>query len=102
MDISTPTVSPLRQRMLDDMRMRKMAEYTQDGYIRAVRKLAASLGRSPDKATIQTSDRQKDRHVKDRYVRTAAICRQRLDGATSSKAVDRGPSASPESRPHDA
>ena len=28
MDIATPTVSPLRQRMLDDMRMRKMAEHT--------------------------------------------------------------------------
>jgi len=53
MDISTPTVSPLRQRMLDDMRMRKMAEHTQDGYIRAVRKLAAFLGRSPDSATIE-------------------------------------------------
>ncbi len=53
MDISTPTVSPLRQRMLDDMRMRKMAEHTQDGYIRAVCKLAAFLGRSPDTATIE-------------------------------------------------
>jgi hypothetical protein len=53
MDISTPTVSPLRQRMLDDMRMRKMAEHTQDGYIRAVRKLAAFLGRSPQTATIE-------------------------------------------------
>ena len=53
MDISTPTVSPLRQRMLDDMRMRKMAEHTQDGYIRAVRKLAAFLGRSPNTATIE-------------------------------------------------
>ena len=53
MDISTPTVSPLRQRMLDDMRMRKMAEHTQDGYIRAVRKLAGFLGRSPDTATIE-------------------------------------------------
>jgi putative heme iron utilization protein len=39
--------------MLDDMRMRKMAEHTQDGYIRAVRKLAAFLGRSPDTATIE-------------------------------------------------
>ena len=35
------------------MRMRKMAEHTQDGYIRAVRKLAAFLGRSPDTATIE-------------------------------------------------
>ena len=39
--------------MLDDMRMRKFAEHTQDGYIRAVRKLAAFLGRSPDTATIE-------------------------------------------------
>ena len=43
MDVSTPTpsaaVSPLRQRMLDDMRMRQFAEHTQEGYIRAVRKL---------------------------------------------------------------
>jgi len=53
MDTITPTGTPLRQRMLDDMRMRKMAEHTQDGYIRAVRKLAAFLGRSPDTATIE-------------------------------------------------
>ncbi len=53
MDNSTPTVSPLRQRMLDDMRMRKMAEHTQDGYIRAVRKLAAFLGRSPDTTSAE-------------------------------------------------
>ena len=33
--------------MLDDMRMRKMAEHIQEGCIRAVRKLAAFLGRSP-------------------------------------------------------
>ena len=51
MNPTTPAISPLRQRMLDDMRMRKFAEHTQDGYIRAVRKLAAFLGRSPDTAT---------------------------------------------------
>jgi site-specific recombinase XerD len=39
--------------MIDDMRMRKMAEHTQEGYIRAVRKLAAFLGRSPDTATVE-------------------------------------------------
>jgi integrase/recombinase XerD len=53
MDVSTPTVSPLRQRMLEDMRMRKMAEQTQENYIRAVRKLAAFLKRSPDTATVE-------------------------------------------------
>jgi len=57
MDICTPTppaaVSPLRQRMLDDMRMRQFAEHTQDGYIRAVRKLSTFLGRSPHTATAE-------------------------------------------------
>jgi integrase/recombinase XerD len=53
METTTPTVTPLRQRMLDDMHMRKMAEQTQEGYIRAVRKLAAFLGRSPDTATVE-------------------------------------------------
>lgn len=47
----TPNVSPLRQRMIDDMRMRKMGGKTQIAYIRAVRRLAAYLKRSPDTAT---------------------------------------------------
>ena len=51
MDSMTPNVSPLRQRMIDDMRMRKMGGKTQIGYIRAVRRLAAFLKRSPDTAT---------------------------------------------------
>jgi integrase/recombinase XerD len=53
MDSSTPAVSPLRQRMLDDMRMRKLEPNTQAGYIRAVRKLAGFLRRSPDTATVE-------------------------------------------------
>jgi integrase/recombinase XerD len=53
MDTTTRTGTPLRQRMLDDMRMRKMAEHTQEGYIRAVRKLAAFLKRSPDSASVE-------------------------------------------------
>ena len=46
----TPNVSPLRQRMIDDMRMRKLEHKTQEAYIRAVCKLAAFLRRSPDTA----------------------------------------------------
>ena len=46
-------ISPLRQRMLDDMRMRKLEPKTQAGYIRAVRRLAAFLKRSPDTATAE-------------------------------------------------
>lgn len=51
METSTPAVSPLRQRMIEDMRMRKLEPKTQTAYIRAVRKLAKYLGRSPDTAT---------------------------------------------------
>ena len=39
MDTTTRTGSPLRQRMIEDMRMRKLEPRTQEGYIRAVRKL---------------------------------------------------------------
>jgi len=39
--------------MLDDMRMRKLCDKTQTGYIRAVRQLAAFLERSPDTATVE-------------------------------------------------
>jgi integrase/recombinase XerD len=53
MDISTPAVSPLRQRMIEDMRMRKLEAKTQQAYIRAIVKLAAFLGRSPVTATAE-------------------------------------------------
>ena len=48
---TTPTISPLRQRMLDDMRMRKLSPKTQSSYIRAVRRFTGFLGRLPDTAT---------------------------------------------------
>ena len=51
MTSSTPTISPLRQRMIDDMRMRKLSPKTQASYIRAVRQFSGFLGRSPDTAT---------------------------------------------------
>ena len=39
--------------MLEDMRMRKLGEHTQSDYVRAVRRLAKYLGRSPDTATAE-------------------------------------------------
>ena len=45
------TITPLRQRMIDDMRMRKLSPKTQTGYIRVVKRFAAFLGRSPDTAS---------------------------------------------------
>ncbi len=53
METITSGVTPLRQRMLEDMRMRKLEPRTQEAYIRAVRKLAAYLHRTPDTATVE-------------------------------------------------
>ena len=53
MDKSTTAVSPLRQRMIEDMRMRKLEPRTQEAYIRAVRKLTVFLKHSPDTATVE-------------------------------------------------
>ena len=53
MDSSTQRISPLRRRMIDDMRMRKLEHKTQEAYIRAVCKLAAFLRRSPDTASVE-------------------------------------------------
>src|SRR5439155_5817873 len=53
MNPSSPAVTPLRQRMLDDMRMLKLEPKTQAGYVRAVCKLAGFLQRSPDTATVE-------------------------------------------------
>jgi len=53
MDRSTPGITPLRQRMLEDMHLRKLEPKTQVSYVRAVRKLAAFLERSPDTASAE-------------------------------------------------
>jgi site-specific recombinase XerD len=49
--IRTAAISPLRQRLIDDMNMRRFSRETQRNYIRDVRRLAIFLGRSPDTAT---------------------------------------------------
>ena len=53
METRKPSISPLRQRMIEDMRMRKFGEKTQLDYVRAVRKFAQYLGRSPDTASVE-------------------------------------------------
>ena len=52
--MSTDTVSPLRQRMIEDMNARKLGAGTQRGHIRSCkRRFAAFLKRSPDTATAE-------------------------------------------------
>jgi site-specific recombinase XerD len=46
-------ISPLRKRMLDDMRMRKLSDKTQGAYIRAVVNFTRFLGCAPDTATAE-------------------------------------------------
>jgi integrase/recombinase XerD len=53
MTASPRPISPLRQRMLDDMRMRKFSEKTQLDYVRAVRNFTKYLERSPDTASVE-------------------------------------------------
>jgi len=47
----TITVSPLRQRMIEDMAARKLNPHTQRGHISSCKRFAAWLKRSPDTAT---------------------------------------------------
>jgi len=50
---ATHGITPLRQRMIDDMRMRKLTEKTQSHYLHAVRQFAGFVGRSPDTASVE-------------------------------------------------
>src|SRR3982751_109225 len=47
----TNTVSPLRQRMIEDMAARKLNPHTQRGHISSCKRFAVWLKRSPDTAT---------------------------------------------------
>lgn len=53
MEPPKPLISPLRQRMLDDMRMRQFSDKTQQHYVYSVRRFAEYLGRSPDTASVE-------------------------------------------------
>ena len=49
----TQPITPLRQRMLDDMKLRNMAEGTRRSYVRSVADFSAFHGRSPDELTLE-------------------------------------------------
>ena len=51
--MSTSTISPLRQRMIDDMTARQLGPKTQRFYIRCCQRFAAFLARSPETATAE-------------------------------------------------
>src|SRR3954470_9183176 len=49
----TKPITPLRQRMIDDMALRNMSPATQRVYINAVKNFSAFFGRSPHKLTFE-------------------------------------------------
>ena len=51
--MSTEAISPLRQRMIEDMNARKLCAGTQSGHIRSCKRFAAFLKRSPDTTTLE-------------------------------------------------
>ena len=50
--MTTKAITPLRQRMIEDMNARKLCAGTQRGHILSCKRLAAFLKRSPDTATL--------------------------------------------------
>ena len=46
-------ISPLHQRMIDDMRMRRLAPKTQPAHLRVVRQFTVFFGHAPDTATVE-------------------------------------------------
>ena len=51
--MGTDAISPLRQRMIEDMSARQLTPPAQKGHIRACKRFAAFLKRSPDTATAE-------------------------------------------------
>ena len=51
--MSTDTISPLRQRMIEDMNARKLGVHSQRSHIYSCKRFAAFLKRSPDTATVE-------------------------------------------------
>jgi site-specific recombinase XerD len=51
--MTTTAITPLRQRMIEDMNARKLCAGTQRGHIRSCKRFAAFLKRSPDTATLE-------------------------------------------------
>jgi integrase/recombinase XerD len=66
------SISPLRQRMMDDMRMRRLAPTTQANYLRVVREFSVFLERSPDTATVEDL-RRYQLHLVDRGVSPVSL-----------------------------
>jgi integrase/recombinase XerD len=68
--MSAKTITPLRQRMIEDMNARKLGVHTQRGHVYSCKRFAAFLKRSPDTATAEDT-RQFELHLSETGV---SIC----------------------------
>jgi hypothetical protein len=55
--MTTKAITPLRQRMIEDMNARKLCAGTQRGHILSCKRLAAFLERSPDRSKVHAGSR---------------------------------------------
>ena len=69
----TRPISPLRQRMIDDMTMRNLSPSTQETYIRAVAQFSTFHRRSPDKLGVEHL-REYHLHLVSRGLSANSIC----------------------------
>ncbi len=69
----TKPISPLRQRMIDDMTMRNLSPSTQETYIRAVAQFSTFHRRSPDQLGVEHL-REYHLHLVSRGLSANSIC----------------------------
>src|SRR5918993_5472586 len=68
-----PAMTPLRRRMLEDMKLRNMATSTRKIYVAAVAGFSAYHGRSPDQLTFEDV-RDYQLHLIARGLKASSIC----------------------------
>lgn len=72
-------MTPLRERLMEDLRLRGLSAKTQAAYVRAVRQLAEHYGKSPD-AISEEELRQYMLYLKDEKGASPSTCRIALSG----------------------
>ena len=77
------SISPLRQRMIDDMTARNFGEKAQKDYIRCVKNFAAFLGRSPETADLEDLRRVRLHLIESSLACPASTRRCRRCGSSS-------------------
>ena len=71
--MTTQPITPLRQRMLDDMKLRNIALSTRKIYVSSVAGFSAFHGRSPDELTLEDV-RDYQLHLVARGLKASSIC----------------------------